>query len=351
MASGSLRSRQHAVSDAHAAIELFFERGWTDGLPVVPPTPELVRRMVGDWEPELSLGYVPPKNGAAAVEKLAINAVMAGCEPEHFPVVVAGVRALLDERFNLNGVQSTTHMVTPLFLVNGPIRKEAGLCSGAGCFGSGFRANATIGRALRLIMMNVGGGIPGETDKATFGHPGKFSYCAAENEEESPWEPFHVARGLRPEESAVTAYACEPPHNINIHSERDPFRLLTGVAGAMTSTAHNHYYVMGETLVVFSPEHAQSVAEGGWKRRDVQYFLWEITQLPVKRLKIGGVYGPHVEKNYWPRWVDRTDEEALVPIARAPEDILVAVAGGAGRHSLFIPGWGTRAVTQKVEMP
>ena len=345
-----LRSTEIPVDDPIAAIELFMENGWTDGLPIVPPTPELVRRMVGDYDPQEFIGYIPPKYGGATLEKLAINAVMAGCKPAYLPVIIAGVKAMLTEIFNLHGVQSTTHMSTPAFVVNGPLARELHINSKAGCLGSGFRANATIGRALRLIMMNLGGGIPGETDKATFGHPGKYAYLWAENEEESPWEPFHVERGFRAEESTITAYSCEPPHNINNHAERDPFQILYGIAGAMKGTGHNNFYVMGDTMVVLCPEHAISIAEHNWRKRDVKYYLWEKARQPLRELKYNGMYGTEYKKNFWPRWVDREDEETLAPIVRTPDDILVFVAGGKGRHSVFIPGWGTRAVTQKIEV-
>src|SRR5262249_13850060 len=212
-----LTSTAIPVDDPIAAIELFMESGWTDGLPIVPPTPELVRRMVGDSDPQEFIGYIPPKYGGATIEKMAINAVMAGCKPAYLPVIISGGKAMLTETFNLQGVQSTTPISTPTFVGKGPIARALTINSKAARLGSGFRPNATMGRALRLIMMNLGGGIPGETDKATFGHPGKYAYLWAENEEEAPWEPFHVERGFRLEESTITAFPCESPHNINNH--------------------------------------------------------------------------------------------------------------------------------------
>lgn len=346
----SLDSKKIPIEDPIAAIEIFIENGWTDGLPIIPPTPERVRHMLGDLDPQEFLGYVPPKNGGATVEKIAINALMAGCKPEYMPVVIAGLKAMLTEKFNLNGIQSTTHMSTPAFIVNGPLAPKLGINCKAGCLGSGFRANASIGRALRLIMMNLGGGIPGETDKATFGHPGKYAYLFAENEEESPWEPFHVERGYNANESTITAFNCEPPHNVNNHAERDPFQILYGIAGTMKSTGHNNFYVMGDTMVVICPEHAESISESRWKKKDVKQYLWEVARLPLRELKYNGMYGKDYKKNFWPRWVDRENEETLAPIVRDSNDILILVAGGQGRHSAFIPGWGTRAVTQKIEL-
>lgn len=337
-----------SLENQDEAAEFFFEKGWSDGLPINPPTPELVRSMVGDRESTELIGFVPPGQGGATIEKIAINAVMAGCIPSYMPLVIAGLKAMLHEKFNLQGVQSTTHMSTPAFIVNGPIANELAVNSKSGCLGSGFRANATIGRALRLIMMNLGGGIPGETDKATFGHPGKFSYLFAENEDESPWDPLHVDLGYDCEESTITAYSCEPPHNVNNHAEGDPFGILYGIAGAMKGTGHNNFYVMGDTMVVLCPEHAESIANAGWKKKDVKYFLWENARQPIRELKYNGMYGKEYKKNYWPRWVDLENEETLIPIVRTPDDILVLVAGGKGRHTVFMPGWGTRAVTEKI---
>src|SRR2546428_5660489 len=201
-----------------ALLAAFCEREWCDGLPVVPPTEERVRAMLGEALAERSLGAMPPLWRQATLEKLAVNAVMAGCEPAYFPVVVAAVEAMLEPAFNLYGVQATTHPVAPLLIVHGPIARELGVHAGSGCFGPGFRANATIGRAIRLILMNLGGAWPGRYDMATQGSPAKFTYCIAEREDASPWGP------LRAGESAVTVFGGEAPHNVNDH-------VSTGAAG------------------------------------------------------------------------------------------------------------------------
>ncbi|MBI3300687.1 MAG: hypothetical protein HYZ72_01200, partial [Deltaproteobacteria bacterium] len=201
--SASLRS-QRIRAQNDDPVELLFARGVTDGLPVVPPTEERVKRMLAgaDRDPQELIGTVGPNYGRATVEKVAINAVMAGCHPSYFPVVLAGVAALSDEKFNAHAINVTTFSATPLAIINGPIRQEIGVNCGHNALGHGFRANATIGRALRLIIMNIGGAKPQEITKATMGHPAQFTFCVGENEEESPWEPLHVERGFGREESA-----------------------------------------------------------------------------------------------------------------------------------------------------
>src|SRR2546422_111037 len=204
----------------HEEIDaLYQERGWTDGLPIVPPTEAAVREFLRwtDRDPRDVLGVLPPRQGEATVERVAANAVMAGCRPEYLPVVLAGIEALADPLFNLDAIQATTHPVAPLLVVNGPIAREIGLNAGYNAFGQGFRANVTIGRAVRLVLMNVGGGLPGSGDRATQGSPAKLAYCVAENEAESPWEPLHVEAGFPRDVSVVTVFGCEGPHNIQDH--------------------------------------------------------------------------------------------------------------------------------------
>jgi len=328
----------------------FGEAGLTDGLPIVPPTQERVAQMVAGsgLAAALSIGKVPPIWGEATVERIAANAVMAGCRPAYMPVVVAALRAALDSRFNLHGVQCTTHVTTPLVVVHGPIAAELGVNGANNCFGQGTPANATIGRAVRLALVNLGGALPGDIDRATFGHPGKYTYCIAENEAESPWPAFAVdSAGLAAGASAVTVFAAEAPHNVNNHSF-DPYRLLDAVAGTMATPGANNYYVMGDYAVVLGIDHARILNAAGWKRSNVQHYLFEKARLPVGRLRFGGMYGEQVERNLWPRWIERADDSALVPPVREPADIKIFVAGGAGPHSLVIPGWGTRAITVEI---
>src|ERR1700754_4293454 len=215
-------------------IEHYFGQPWSDGLPVVVPTPEKVAAIVDvlGGDPEQLVARIPPRWGSLTTELLAVNMVMAGCKPEYAPVVRAAVLALCDPRFNLNGIQATTHVVAPLLVVNGPIAREIGMNPGGNVFGSGNRANATIGRALRLILLSVGGGIPGDLDKSTLGHPGKYTYCIAENEEASPWAPYHVERGYAPEDSTVLVIGAEAPHSVTNHISDDPQGILDSIASA-----------------------------------------------------------------------------------------------------------------------
>lgn len=340
------------LDDVGQLIEYCFEQGWTDGLPVVPPTRAAVDRMLAGTSrgPQEVIALVPPKWGQATVERIAANAVMAGCQPAHMPVIIAALDALMDDRFNLHGVQCTTHVATPLVVVNGPLAQELGFQGGHNCFGQGFRANAAVGRAVRLILSNIGGALPGVLDKATFGHPGKFSYCVAENEAASPWEPYHVSRGFAPTESTVTVFAAEAPHNINNHGSNDPYSLLYTVANTMNTLGSNNIYLGADCFLVFGPEHAEILARDGWRRSHIQSFLYEHARRPIRELKVGGMYGDDLKRNLWPRWINRDDENAMVPVVREKEDIQIFVAGGAGRHSLFIPGWGTRAITRKITL-
>jgi hypothetical protein len=331
-------------------MELLFESGWTDGLPVIPPTPRHVERMLTGTtrQPDELIGRIPPKGGRASVEKIAINAVMAGCKPEYLPVVITAVEALLDDRCNLRGVQCSTHISTPLVIVNGPIVQELGINSGHNVFGQGWRANATIGRAVKLVLVNLGGAIPGVTDKATFGHAGKFTYCIAENEAANPWEPLHVERGFARTDSTVTVFGAEAPHNINNHWSATPHGLLRTVADSMATLGSNHLYLGGESFVVLGPEHADVLFKAGWTKRDVRVFLYDQARKPLTQVKMGGMYGPETRRNLWPRWIDHDNPEERIPIARRAEDIAILVAGGAGRHSVYLPGWGSRSLTRKI---
>jgi hypothetical protein len=342
---------QHTVPAAQDPIEYCFERGWTDGLPVVPPTPERVDAMLAGTS--LSRGTVvakiPPAWSEATVEKIAINCVMAGCLPSYLRVVLAAVRAMTAPALNLNGMQCSTHLSTPLVVVNGPIREEIGLNSGPNVFGQGWRANASIGRAVKLILTNIGRAIPGVTDKATLGHPGKYTYCIAENEESSPWEPLHVERGLARTQSAVTVFGCEAPHNVNNQASSTARDLCLTIADTMATLGKNMLYAQGEVMVVLCPSHAETIAGDGWSKQHVKEFLYEKARKPVRLCKLGGLYGREVHRNFWPRWVSREDDDEMVPLVRRPSEITIVIAGGAGRHSAFLPGWATPSVTVPIE--
>jgi hypothetical protein len=338
-------------------LEEFFRRamdaGWSDGLPVIPPTRKRVDEFIerSGVPADFVVADVAPLNAPATVEKIAANAVMAGSTPDHMPVLVAALQAATSPAMNIGGIQNSTHMASPLLILHGPIREQLGINSGANVFGQGVRANATLGRALKLALVNIGGSRPGETDKATLGQPGKFTFCIGENEEESPWQGLHVDRGLQPEDSAVTLYGAEGPQNINNQAADNPFDILLSVVGMMTNLGSNHMFIQGETFVILCPEHARIIADAGWTKADVQHFLFQNATRPIDEIIVGGIHGRKLQ-NYtlWPRWVDRDNPEARVPVARRLSDISVLVTGGPGRHSAYLPGWGTRSITRKIDI-
>lgn len=352
-----LSAPQIEVEDSFQKIfeffDLFYEKGWTDGLPIYPPTKPAVENMLRftDRKRHDVLGVVPPRNGAATVERIAINAVMAGCRPEYLPVLITAVEAMVQTEYDLYGRQTTTHPGAHLLIINGPIRKELDVNCKVGVFGHGWRANATIGRALRLILINVGGNKPGVTDMAVHGHPGKYSYCMGEDEEGSPWSPFHVERGLSPETSAVTILCAEAPHNINDGVSKTPHLFLGSAASVMATLGGNGLYMSGrpsEQMLVMPSECAQWLAEFGWSKSDVKMFLFENARKPLRELRNRGGWG----KCPPPKFVDLENDDAMVPIVGRPEDVLVLVAGGYQRHMNAIPTSGhslsvTRPITLK----
>jgi hypothetical protein len=336
-----------AAADAATApegadlIELYYGLGYSDGFPLVPPTPGKIAAVVDalGGDPGHRIARVPPRWGSLTREVLAINVVMAGCRPEYAPVVEGAMRALCEARFNLNGVQATTHMASPLLVVNGPIRKAIGMNSGCNVFGSGNRANATIGRAIRLVLLNVGGGWPGLLDKSTLGHPGKYTYCIAENEEASPFAPYHVEKGHTAGDSTVFVLAAEPPHSITNHFANDAVGILDSVCSAMSTICNNNAVSAGHCAVVLGPEHAATVAKSGWKRHDIRHYLWAHSGNRWGDLYGNGRYGNVYNRNL-PVWYKR-DPDARTPIVPSPDNIHLFIAGGeAGRFSAFIPGWG-----------
>jgi hypothetical protein len=337
--------------DEDAVYDEFVRRGWCDGLPFVSPTPERVGAMVaaGTMDPARSFGLMPPLWRECTVEKIAVNAVMAGCLPEYFPVVLAAVQAMLDPAFNLYGVQATTHPVAPLLILNGPAAATIGMHAGSGCFGPGFRPNATIGRAIRLVLMNVGGGWPGRHDMATQGSPAKFSFAIAEAEAASPWAPLHVSRGFAAEQSVVTMFGGEAPHNVNDHVGTTAAGILNNVADTAATLGSNvgWYFSQSQLLVVLGPEHAATIASDGFTREDVQRFVFEHARMPLGRLKLGGMYGIHD----WPLWMQKvSDDTTMLPLVPAVEDVYVMVAGGPGKHSAVVPNCTfSRAVSRVVE--
>src|SRR5215468_4596951 len=331
-----------ADPDLADAIESLFERGVTDGLPVVPPTRRLVERAVaasGRDGGEL-IALVPPNYGRATVEKIAINAVMAGCRPEYLPVVLAAVDAICDEKFDLHGVSATTNAPAPLVLVNGPIRAELEINSGAGVFGPGWRANATIGRAVRLVCVNLGGAKPGDVSVSTLAHPGRYTYCIGEHEEASPWESLAVEHGFAAGDDTVALLAADAPLTVYDQRSRTAADLLATVAASMAVIEHHKMTHWGDTLLVLSPEHAAIVAGDGWSKADVRRFLFDRLQRPVRELVPGNNGGDGLPEHVLRKFVDPEHDTTPIPKFRAPEHIKVLVAGGtAGRFSAIVPGW------------
>jgi hypothetical protein len=349
------RASRIEVAEAEDAWE-YAARAFGDPLPVVPPTEDRVRRMVGatPFPPEQIIGLVPPCYGAATVEKIAANAVMAGCEPRLMRVLIPLVRAACDERLNIHGVQATTHFAAPLVIVNGPVRHELNFWSGGNVFSNVARSNSTLGRALQLILINLGGARPGEIDMSTLGNPGKFSYCIAENEEQSPWPPLHADRGLRADESAVSIYCGEGVHGVGEHTARSGKVLLKAVRRVLATVWSYRVCLSPEALVVFSPEHVRTLARDGFSKEDVRRHLWETTGIPLRHYddEEGDGAQPQAVAQY-----ERVeiDGEPCYRKFRSPEAIHIVVAGGtAGKFSAVIGSWvtgprGSQMVTYPVE--
>ena len=354
---GAMESMQSGM-DVIEMHEALFAAGWTDGLPVIPPTPARVQQFIAasGLPADEVIAIIPPLDKPATVEKIAANAVMAGCLPEYMPVVIASIRASVMPKLNLRGMQCSTQISTPLQIINGPIRKKLDFNFGAGVFGPGWRANATVGRAFKLVLVNIGGAVPGVVDRATFAHPGKFTFCIAENEEANPWEPYHVEHGFAPEDSTVTVYASEAPQNIlvsELHDNPDqPYAMLDTIASMMADVGSNQAYLGGEHIVGLSPDHAATIAQAGWKKIHVQKYLFEKARIPIRELKKAGIYGREVDKYHlWPRWIDRHNDDSLMPVARDAHDIKIIVTGGPGLHSVYLPGLGSRCQTAKIDLP
>jgi hypothetical protein len=337
-----MRSGDDGDRDAAGLIEAYFDAGWTDGLPVVPPTDASIAAMLagaalGGHE---VIGEIPSRNTSVRADKLAINAVLAGCRPEYLPVVVAAVRGLCRPEFAYHGPASSTGGSAIVLIVNGPIARRLGVNAGTNAFGQGHRANATIGRAVRLTMMNVMSTRPGLLDRATLGTPGKYTFCFAENEEDHPWQPLHVERGLRPGDSAVTVMASNSLGQVYNQLARTPEPLLRCFADALCNLGTPNVRGFNESLIVVAGEHAEVLRAAGWSRRDTQRFVMEHARRLVADFKRAGRL---------PGAVEPEDETTWRHVFEAPEDILIVCAGGrAGSWSACLPGWGkkwTRSVT------
>jgi hypothetical protein len=320
----------------HAALEALHQAGCTDGLPVVIPTNERVTRMVlaSGLDADIVFGEIGPLFGVATVEKVAIACVMAGCLLDYIPVVIAAVKALCRPELDTAEMQSTTHAISPLLVVSGAAREWCGVASGFGALGPGHRANMTIGRAIRLVMLNIGGAQPGISDMALLGHPGKLGMCLAEDEEASPWEPLHVSLGYQVSDGVVTVVGTEGPHSVlSVSDADDPTsadRLIRSIAGAVANLASNNaHFHRGTVVVVLNPDHANVLSAAGRSRADVQRNVWEAAHHPR-----------HILRTYNPGFAGRGDDNEMLPAVRKPTDILLLVAGGGGLYSMVFPSWG-----------
>jgi len=338
MARGTLTSERRTVGDdVEAVLDYVEAQGWGDGFPVIPPTEARVQAMLEatPLAPSHVVGVVEPRRGEATVEKIAVNAVLAGCRPEHFPAVLAAVDAVCDPKFNLYALNTTTCCATPALMVNGPARRQLGIECGYSCLGQSSRANATIGRALRLVMRNVGGSIPGAVSKSVFGQPGRVSLCFGEWEEKSPWPPFHVRRGFAPADSVVTAICATGTQDIaDIFAETGE-ELIWVLAHSIDWIGNNKVLVApekGDMLLLLCPDFAHKISRDGIDVPTMQRMLLERTRTPIERW----------HRSHWPKleklgYVDGN----VVPLARDPEQFLIAVAGGeSGHHALYFCTFG-----------
>ncbi len=335
-----LKARRHTVQDLGGAIDLCYTNGWTDGLPVVPPTADRVTAMLdaAKIDPQQQLAFIENRQISVTAEKVAINAVMAGCKAEYMPVIVAAVEAIADPKYGYHGPATSTGGSAVFMVVNGPIAKELDINSGDNLFSPGWRANATIGRAIRLIMRNVIGTLPGELDRSSMGHGGKYSFCIAENETDSPWPPLHTTRGFSTAQNAVTVFAAFAPHQFSNGLSATPEGVLTTLCANMRISAGTNR--QPQYALVFPGEHQLVMKKAGWSRQDVQRFCFENSKTSVAEMKriniVAGAVTPDDEKN-------------MIPIVETADDFIVVAAGGiAGVQSSFIPGWGSKAGSQSV---
>lgn len=342
-----------ALSEADA-LEQLHELGCTDGLPVVVPTQERVDRMAlaSGLDPDMSLGVMGPLGSATTVRQVAANAVMAGCLPDYMPVVVAAVRAVVAPEFDSTEMQGTTHCLAPLIIVNGPARNDCGrIASGYGCLGPGFRANASIGRALRLTMMNVGGARPGVSDMALHGHPGKFTFCVAEAEEVSPFSPLHSVRGFEAADSAVTVAGVEAPQSVigvvESGDQESARKLLWSLGQTLARVGGNNaHFGAGTGVVILNPDHADGLAANGWDRQSITEAIYQGASNPAQILKqVSGLSSGSFSRH---------EDDAEVRAFASSDDIVVLVAGGSGLYSMAMTSWGAgphlnRAISVGIE--
>jgi len=329
--------------DPAELIEMYFRRGWTDGLPVIPPSEKTVNAALAaaDLSADEVVGEIPARNVKITADKVAINAILAGCRPEYMPAVLAAVKGICHPDFGYHGPATSTGGAAIAIIVNGPMVGRLGINAADNAFGPGFRPNATIGRAVRLLMMNTLDTRPGRLDRSTLGNPGKYTLCFGEDEENSPWEPLHVEKGFKPHESTVTVFATEGPHQIYNHLSKDPQTLCITMADSMANLGSMNITGQQNMVVVFAGEHQEVFRNSGWSKAQVKQCLFDHAHRSTAEIKRAGrMPGP----------ISKKDEIERRHVVRKPDDILVVSAGArAGAFSACLPGWGgykmTRAIT------
>ena len=343
-----LQARKIELAESEDIMEACFERGWSDGLPLVPPTPLRGTRMLSSTDRSANeiVGSVPPDNRPCTIEKIAINAVMAGCKPDYLQVVIAALRAALKDEFCMHGLLCTTYFSTPVMIVNGPITKQIGMNSGVNALGQGNRANATIGRALQLIVRNVGGGIPGGIDRATLGNPGKYTFCFCEDESDAEWPSLSMDRGYTREDSVVNLFAGSGVQPFVDQQSRQPESLAKNLANSLRSVANTRSFGMADAIIVISPEHRRVLRECGWTKPNLKQALYDELKTPgadIIRGKDGIAEG-----------MPEKFKDILLNKFRDDGLHIVGAGGKAGMFSAIISGWvasgekGSQMVSQQI---
>jgi len=328
-----LQARAVELAEAEDIMEACFERDWSDGLPVVPPTPLRVMRMLNGSDRDAAeiIGKVPPDNVPCSIEKIAINAVMAGCKPEYFPMVIASVEAALQDRFCMHGLLCTTYFSSPVMVVSGPVAKQIGMNSGINALGQGNRANATIGRALQLIIRNVGGGVPGGIDRANMGNPGKYTYCFAEDESDENWASLAMDRGFDRADSVISLFAGDGLQPILDQQSRTPQSLAKSMAMSLRSVAHTKLFGMADAILVVCPEHRRVFREGGWDKEDLRKALYEELMSPGTDIVRGANdIAEGMPEKFKDKILNKFRDDGLH---------IVTTGGTAGMFSAIIGGW------------
>lgn len=347
--SGRLKARKVELAESEDIMEACYDRGWSDGLPVVPPTPLRVMRMLaGTTRPaDEIIGRVPPDNVPCSVEKIAVNAVMAGCKPEYLPAVIASVEAALQDKFCMHGLLCTTYFSSPVMIVNGPIAGQIGMNSGVNALGQGNRANATIGRTLQLLVRNVGGGLPGGIDRAAMGNPGKYTYCFAEDESDPDWPSLAMDRGFAREDSVISLFAGEGLQAIVDQQSRSPESLARSFANSLRSVANTKLYGLADAILVVSPEHRRVLLEGGWGKDDLKRALYDELMTPGANIIRGaGEVAEGMPAKFRDKLLNKFRDDGLH---------VVSTGGKAGMFSAIIGGWvaagekGSQMVSQLIQ--